>query len=117
MSQSCTAFPFSQKNSLNTLEAMESHLEAELKDGLGLPGSVVQSSEDGLGNGLSNVTARFYSQLNPVFLYFSSPVILCGIFYKYIPLGNFSGALISHLGYTSVNQYLVQMRPLLILSW
>lgn len=43
MSQLCSAFPFSQKNSLNTLEAMESHLEAELKDGLGLPGSVVQS--------------------------------------------------------------------------
>lgn len=31
MSQSCTAFPFSQKNSVNTLEAMESHLEAEVE--------------------------------------------------------------------------------------
>lgn len=31
MSQACPAFPFSQKNSLNTLEAMESHLEAEVE--------------------------------------------------------------------------------------
>lgn len=32
MSQACTTFPFSQKNSLNTLEAMESHLEAEVEE-------------------------------------------------------------------------------------
>lgn len=63
MSQACSTFPFSQKNSLNTLEAMESHLEAEVEGWVMTAHSLTQSSEDGVIHGLSSVTPRFLSEL------------------------------------------------------
>lgn len=66
MSQACTTFPFSQKNSLNTLEAMESHLEAEVEGWV-----MTASFSSGVINGLSNVTARFLSELIHYFFTFN----------------------------------------------
>lgn len=62
---------------------MESHLEAEAEGWVVTAWFRVQSSEDGVGNGLSNVTARFSSESNPLLFYFSFSVVLCDIFYKY----------------------------------
>lgn len=62
VSQACTTFPFSQQNPLNTLEAMESHLEAEAE------GWVLTASFSDAELGIRGekrtlqVTARFSSE-------------------------------------------------------
>lgn len=71
MSQARTTFPFSQQNSLNTLEAMESHLEADA-EGWVLTASF-SDAQLGIWGGKRTlqVTARFSSELTSYFFTFS----------------------------------------------